>query len=146
MGNKYFTEEQIKSLNNNKYVIKASSKSITYTKEFKEACWEKYQKAIPYKEIVSSLGLNPEVLGKARVNSIFGSLKVKYYRSAGFEDTRTIKSGRKSKETLDKEQNESYKDSRIQELEQEIEFLKKNVFLEQNTYISHKRHSKKNAK
>ncbi|KEZ85198.1 tranposase, partial [Clostridium sulfidigenes] len=35
MSNKFFTEYQIKNLSQNKYVQTISSKSITYTDEFK---------------------------------------------------------------------------------------------------------------
>ena len=36
MGINYFTKEQIELLSNNKYVIKVSEKSITYSDEFKQ--------------------------------------------------------------------------------------------------------------
>ena len=43
MGRNYFTEEQQRELQKNPYIQKVSSKSITYTKEFKEKFEEEYR-------------------------------------------------------------------------------------------------------
>ena len=36
MGINYFTDEQLKELKNNPYVVKCSAKNITYAEEFKD--------------------------------------------------------------------------------------------------------------
>ena len=43
MGINYFTDEQLKELKNNPYVVKCSAKNITYAEEFKDLFWIDYQ-------------------------------------------------------------------------------------------------------
>ena len=51
MGVNYFTDEQLRLLEENPYVVKASKKSITYSEEFKELYWIDYQNGMQPIEI-----------------------------------------------------------------------------------------------
>ena len=42
MGANYFNDEQVKELEKNPYVKKVSSKSITYSEEFKDLFWNDF--------------------------------------------------------------------------------------------------------
>ena len=59
-----FTSEQLKELVDSPYVASVSSKSVSYTKKFKEIAWKEYCSGIDPMEIFANHGLNPETLGK----------------------------------------------------------------------------------
>lgn len=66
MGINYFTDEQLKELKNNPYVVKCSAKNITYAEEFKDLFWIDYQNGMPPIEIFKKYGFDPYALGTKR--------------------------------------------------------------------------------
>lgn len=75
MGKNYFTAEQIEKLRDNPYVKNISEKSITYTEEFREQFYIRYQ-SDPYpSKILLEMGLDPAILGPSRVHNITKRVK-----------------------------------------------------------------------
>lgn len=88
MGKHYFTREQLKILNGNKYIEKASEKAITYTKKFKEKFFEEYSKGKLPKVILTEFGINPNILGNSRIHNLTYRIKNNHDRLDGQADTR----------------------------------------------------------
>ena len=122
------TKEQIKILRANPYVLSVSDTKVRYTAEFKELFWKMYtvEHLLP-REILSRLGVDPNILGKARVRSIAQNLRTELERSDGATGFNTThrKSSSKSKEVAISDIEVSRLRSEVAYLRQEREFLKK---------------------
>lgn len=70
-----FTAEQLKELVDLPYVASVSSKSVSYTKEYKEIVWKEYCNGIDPMEIFANHGFNTEVLGRSRIMGFIKSLR-----------------------------------------------------------------------
>jgi len=135
MSNIIFNEEEIKVLSQNKYVKKVSSKSITYTDEFKRIFICEYEKEKPSREIFETYGFDVNVLGIERVKSA-GKRWRKAYRNngvLGLKDTRKENSGRLREKELSLE--EKYERLKAQNnlLKAENELLKKLDMIERRS-------------
>ena len=64
MSVNYFTNDQIRLLSKNKYVIKVSNKAITYSEEFKNIFIEEYNNGLLPRDIFEKYGFPYEILGK----------------------------------------------------------------------------------
>lgn len=62
-----FSAEQLKELTDSPHVAYVSSKTVSYTKAFKDAAWQRYCDGVDPIQIFSEVGLNPETLGRARI-------------------------------------------------------------------------------
>ena len=127
MGWKSFTEEEILELKSNKYTHTVSASSISFTAEFKEKFWAGIQEGKRVETVTADLGINPEILGKNRLNGLRSMIRQEVKAGKGFRDLDTYRAyheGCTSPETkiYYLEQQLAYKD-------QEIEFLKKIVSL-----------------
>lgn len=129
MGVNYFTDEQLKLLEKNPYVIKVSKKSITYSEEFKELYWIDYQNGMQPIEIFKKYGFDPYALGSKRRNNFTNRLKKQAVREAGFKDTRTENSGRPSIKDLSLEEQLERLEHKNKILQQENDFLKRVRFI-----------------
>ncbi|OLS34081.1 transposase, partial [Alkalihalophilus pseudofirmus] len=69
MSKKDFTKNEIKRLSSNKYVRSVSSKSITYTDEFKHIFIAEKEKGRFARDIFEVCGFDVEVLGTERIKS-----------------------------------------------------------------------------
>lgn len=104
MGVNYFTEDQIKELQENPYIEKITTKSIKYSREFKEEFWFHYSNGELPSSILLSFGIDPKVLGVKRISNIVQRIKMEATRLEGFEDTRINNTGRpKTKDMTDEE-------------------------------------------
>ena len=140
-----FTEEQIQALSKNPNVIKVSESSITYSEEFKKAFILKYNSGKLPSEIFREAGLEPSVLKKSRIRNFAYQCKKYNLRPEGTLDTRKTKSGRPiTKNLTTEEQLERLKHKNLV-LEQEIDFLKKLIYLGKKTEWEKSR-LKKNTK
>ena len=128
MGKNHFTNEQIVQLSKSKYVLKVSSKSIKYTSEFKKLFWVSYKGGKAAREILSDLGINPDIMNKERIFSLTNNLKKQAMRLEGFTDQRTNNSGRPGKKQGSLEERVTAQSLEIKKLNQKIEFLKKTSF------------------
>ena len=140
MGRNYFMEEQQSELRKNAYIKKVSVKSITYTKEFKEKFEEEYCAGKLPSQILAGMGIDHCVLGKKRKDSLVARMKLYKLRPEGYEDTRKNNSGRPST----KELTDSEKIKRLEQknayLNQENEFLIKNIQMDLQANWEYKRH------
>lgn len=129
MGNVKFSPETIEKLRRNKYVVKVSESSVQFTSEFKIIIERESHQGKTQKRILSDLGIDSEVFGKRRLNSMFVRTRAQAKRPEGFE---RIKSpGRPKKLTFSSPEEENrYLKDRNEYLEQENEFLKKLKALE----------------
>jgi transposase-like protein len=64
MSNRIFSSEQIDRLLENKNVVKCSSKSISYAKEFKISAIRQYAEGMTATQIFRQAGLEPELVGE----------------------------------------------------------------------------------
>ena len=125
MGINYFTDEQVKTLSNNKYVLRVSNKAITYSEEFKELFVYEYENGLTPRMIFSKYGFDPTVIGRKRIQNCSMSWRKQSQRSNGLTDTRKINSGRPRKKELSDEENIKRLKAKITILEQENAYLKK---------------------
>jgi|GEM_PF-487509 hypothetical protein len=70
-----FTAEQLKELTDSPHVAYVSSKTVSYTKAFKTAAWQRYCDGIDPVQIFSDAGLNVDTLGKTRILGFFKLLR-----------------------------------------------------------------------
>ena len=129
MGTNYFTDEQLRLLEENPYVVKASKKSITYSEEFKELYWIDYQNRMQPIEIFKKYGFDPYALGSRRRDNFTNRLKKQAAREDGFKDTRSKNSGRPSTKELSLEVQLERLKHKNKVLQQENDFLKRVRFI-----------------
>ena len=129
MGVNYFTDEQLRLLEENPYVVKASKKSITYSEEFKELYWIDYQNGMQPIEIFKKYGFDPYALGSRRRDNFTNRLKKQAAREDGFKDTRSKNSGRPSTKELSLEVQLERLKHKNKVLQQENDFLKRVRFI-----------------
>ena len=129
MGTNYFTDEQLRLLEENPYVVKASKKSITYSEEFKELYWIDYQNGMQPIEIFKKYGFDPYALGSRRRDNFTNRLKKQAAREDGFKDTRSKNSGRPSTKELSLEVQLERLKHKNEVLQQENDFLKRVRFI-----------------
>ena len=129
MGTNKFTKEQITELNKNKYVIKASETTITYSEEFKQEFIQRYQNGKLPSEILIELGFDTSILKPERIRNISRRCREYALRPEGTLDTRKGNSGRpRTKGLTPEEQIEKLKHKNLV-LKQENDFLKKMISL-----------------
>ncbi len=125
MGINYFTKEQIELLSNNKYVIKVSEKSITYSDEFKLLFLSELNNGLTPKLIFEKYGFPYIVLGERRINNCSSRWKKQSTREQGLSDTRKFNSGRPCEKELSPDEQIERLKHKILILEQENSYLKK---------------------
>lgn len=123
---KDISPEEIEFLQRNEYVSKVSSKSISFTEEFKRYYYEEHAKGRTARSIFIECGIDPAILGEARFMGIKYSINCQAKKTNGFTDyskTRSFQRASQKAETTE---------LRIKQLEhelaytrQEVEFLKK---------------------
>ena len=129
MGVNYFTDEQLRLLEENPYVVKASKKSITYSEEFKELYWIDYQNGMQPIEIFKKYGFDPYALGSRRRDNFTNRLKKQAAREDGFKDTRSKNIGRPLTKELSLEEQLERPKHKNEILQQENDFLKRVRFI-----------------
>lgn len=88
MPRKYFTDEQMKELSESKWVEKVSRTNVKFTYEFKQDIIDKL-KTDTLRNVLPFYGINPAILGVARLRNIKYSLKAMNSRPEGFNRKRT---------------------------------------------------------
>lgn len=145
MGKNYFTEEQQIELKKNPYIKKVSAKSITYTKEFKVKFQEEYSTGKLPSQILTDMGIDPHILGKRRRESLVARMKLYELRPDGYEDTRKNNTGRPSTKELTDAEKINRLEQKIAYLNQENEFLKKNIQIDRQANWEYKRNHSSNT-
>jgi hypothetical protein len=136
MGNRYFTEDEIKELTENQYVEKVSKKSVKYSTDFKKLFWDKYVDGQSPRDIFIESGFNLDIINKVRIYGFTNSIKKQAKRLEGFTDQRAHNSGRQANAPMSIEDKVRLQDLEIKKLNQKIEFLKKNILLEEEYFRS----------
>ena len=70
-----FTAEQLKELTNSPQVAYVSSKTVSFTKAFKNSAWQRYCDGIDPGQIFADVGLNTQTLGRTRILGFFKLLR-----------------------------------------------------------------------
>lgn len=125
MSNKLFTEEEIEKLRENPYVESAAKRSVTFTPEFKEKAYAELKNGTRMKDILLHYGINPDMLGSARIRGMQARIEEQSRRPEGFENLQ--KEGKKRSETGEKTLEKQLRELRheLAYTRQEVEFLKK---------------------
>ncbi|HZK56497.1 MAG TPA: HTH domain-containing protein [Desulfosporosinus sp.] len=145
MGRNYFTDELQRELEKNPYIQNVSSKSITYTKEFKEKFEEDYRAGKLPSQILADMGIDHRILGKRRKDGLVVRMKRYELRPEGCEDTRKNNSGRPSTKQLTNPEKIGRLEQKIAYLNQENEFLKKNIQVDRQANWEYKRNRPSNT-
>jgi len=123
-----FTNNQIEELRQNPNVRMVCESKIVYTEEFKRKLWNGYAAGQFPREIFRKNGIDPEIIGDARVWCVINKLKKELDRHGDFCDARrAIAPERKAEITAEK---------RLQRAEHELEYLKQEVEFLKKTIIS----------
>lgn len=127
MSKKLFTESDILILSKNPYVKNVSSKSITYTDEFKAYFMSEYIVGKSPTRIFEAAGFNKDMVGYKRIERAAHRWKKDYEDSnrGEFKDGRKENSGRSSLKEVSQEALIEKQRARIKLLEAEVELLKK---------------------
>ena len=127
MSKKQLNAEEIAELRNCPFVASIISGRIQFTPEFKHMAYDQLIDGKSMREIFEENGIDPEILGNARIWGFAEKLRKNADREGGFEDQRGHNTRKPAKGT--KEQALS---ARVDQLEhelaytrQEVEFLKK---------------------
>jgi transposase-like protein len=127
MPKKFFNEMETKKLSNNPYVKSVSSKSITYTDEFKRIVVAENENGKLPRQIFEENGFDVEVLGIVRVQRAASRWRIAFNESGvfGLQDKRKGKSGRPTQKEFTLEEKNARLEAQIQLLRAENELLKK---------------------
>lgn len=127
MSKVLFNENDITKLQSNPNVVKVTSKSITYSDEFKRLFIDEYLKGKLPKDIFNENGFDTKVLGVKRIEQAAYRWKVAYKKDGiiGLLDNRKHASGRPLKRELSKDEIIQKNQAKIALLEAQVELLKK---------------------
>lgn len=127
MASKKFTEEEMKHLRSSSYVLDVSPSIVHFTAEFKKKFWEAILAGKKPRDIVIEMGIDPDILGKIRMNGLKGMIKNEVKAGKGFRDLDTY--NKYLDGYITPEGRIKYLEQQLVYKEQEIEFLKKIVSL-----------------
>lgn len=121
---KQLTLCEIEILRKNPYVKSAYRNMVSFTADFKREYLNRYNEGETGREILSSMGIDPEIVGDSRIWSLVGKFRDELEKYGDFADTR-----RRSESNL---QSASIEQLRIEVeyVKQEVSFLKKNLILD----------------
>ena len=126
MANKKFTPEEMSELRKSKYVLDVSPSIVHFSAEFKKEFWNALMQGKLPKDIVQSLGINPEILGETRISGLKIMIRNEVKKGNGFRDLNTYVGN----DYMSAENRIKYLEMQLEYKDQEIEFLKKIVSLD----------------
>ena len=126
---KTFTEEELKAIRANPYVKSATAKMIRFTVAFKEEFWRLYNEECQQPvRIMRGLGFDPEVIGEKRIAGILIHIREQVNSGEEFRDVRKVpETQTKSDDRLTPSKSLLKIQHKLAYLEQEMEFIKKNI-------------------
>ena len=127
MASKKFTEEEMNHLRANSYVLDVSPSIVHFTAEFKKKFWEAILARKKPRDIVTEMGIDPDILGETRMNGLKGMIRNEVKAGKGFRDLDTY--NKYLDGYITPEGKIKYLEQQLAYKEQEIEFLKKIVSL-----------------
>ena len=125
---KRFTGEEMDALSRNPYTYKVTQCHLSFTAEFKELFWKHYNEGMTPKDILLSLGYDPDVLGENRVNGIRMHIKEESRKQVRFGNgrrPRNASAGVDANVPVDTADEVRQLRNELEYLRQEVEFLKK---------------------
>ena len=125
MGKNYFTDEQVRELEKNPYVISVTTKSVNYSEDFKELFLKDYNAGMTPINIFKKYGFDPYILGKERRKSFIKRIKMESQRLDGFKDMRKENSGRSKTKDMTPDEIIERLQHQNHVLRQENDFLKR---------------------
>lgn len=127
MSKQLFSPKQIEQLQKNPYVVKVSTRTITYADAFKSKFIDEYLAGKTPRKIFEEAGFEIEMLGMKRVEQASSRWRKSYERNGliGLTDTRKTSSGRPLKRELTMAEIVERQAARIELLEGLVEMLKK---------------------
>ncbi len=124
-----FTQEQTNELLNNKNVSRCSSKSITYSKEFKLLAIKRYyEDGHSPRMIFEEAGFDLDIIGKKRAKNSLSRWRRTYNKKGEKELTKENRGGsgrRKKLEFMSKNEEIEYLKTKIAYMDAENDFLAK---------------------
>lgn len=131
---KMLSREEIAKLKEHPYVIDATERFVCFTVAFKERFYKEYQNGRKPKRILTDMGLDTNLLGKCRINSIKLHVLQQAQGKKGFTD---LESQRFGSFTRDKSPEDKVKrlEHELAYTRQELEFVKKIVKANQEAQI-----------
>ena len=127
MATRKFTEEEMAVLRECPFVLDVGPSFVYFASEFKSLFWKAMQEGKQPRDIVKSLGIDPDLLGKTRLSGLTSTIKRDGKAGKGFKDMSTCRLD--VKKAIDPEVKIRYLEQQLAYKEQEIEFLKKIVLL-----------------
>ena len=122
MAQKRFTEEEIRQLKLSPYVASVSAARVQFTPEFKKMAYQEISGGKTLRTVMEEHGIDPDILGDARIWSTAANLRKDAEREEGFVDLRG-RNGRKSKKPV----KEQTAEERVAQLERELEYAKQEL-------------------
>jgi hypothetical protein len=129
MTSKKFTEGEINHLRASSYVLEVSPSIVHFSAEFKKKFWEAIIAGKTPRNIVTNLGIDPNILGETRLNGLKGMIRNEVKAGNGFRDLDTY--NKYLDGYITPEGRIKYLEQQLAYKDQEIEFLKKIVSLSQ---------------
>jgi len=127
MANKKFTAREMDALRESPYVLDVSPSIVHFSAEFKALFYQALQAGKEPWEIAAELGMDPEILGKNRVNGLRTMVKNEVKAGKGFRDLKTY--GKYLDCALTPEAKIKLLEQELAYKDQEIAFLKKIALL-----------------
>ncbi len=125
---KRFTGGEMDALRRNPYTYKVTQCHLSFTTEFKELFWKHYNEGMTPKDILLSLGYDPDILGENRVNGIRMHIKEEFEKQGRFSSgrrPRNASDGAGANDPMDPAAEVRQLRNEVEYLRQEVEFLKK---------------------
>ena len=127
MARKHLTKDEIAELEQNPSIAKATASTVSFTPEFKRIAYQQLVDGRTMREILSEIGVRPEVLGDSRLWGIAEKLRKNADREEGYADLRKGSRRKGTKEAVARTAREELTalQHEVAYMRQEIEFLKK---------------------
>lgn len=127
MGSRHpLSQKQVDELRKSPHVRLVNANILSFTAEFKEHVYEERQRGVPFREILSKAGIDPDLMGSRRIRNLSSSINEQGRRGVGFSDIvkkAPLPAEKKKAKTIED------KVARLQHelayVKQEVEYLKK---------------------
>lgn len=84
-----FTPDQIKKLRESPHVLNVTKTTVSFTNEFKKIFFDqRHSSGLSPEEILLANGIDPEILGSARIRGLVQRVEEQADRDSGFNDLR----------------------------------------------------------
>lgn len=145
MSYKPFTPEEKEILSKSEYVIKVTDYQVQFTPEFKREILKIRESGVGSRDALRILNIDPNILGDKRIDTMFARFRAQSRRAEGFSRKPNSSKGKKRKKRFENDKDAlAYYKEYAQQLEQELEFIKKLEALEKS--LARKPSRAKNSK